>query len=364
MYHAVSCALTGYGTNAFDYREIIDESDVFVDVHKAIRRMTPAPKSRVPKGKIVEEPPMLSSQPAQGTLVDVGAEGRARRQSEGRRSSVEAPLARFQLRKQQPDKNSGSPDGWVTQRGTTDEIREHLKHLGPSNLASRPRHTRYQSVKIKRAGGSPTRSGQTDGESALSTSGSGHRRANSLGLPGGIGAGLLQSGGLEARDGAHALRLGYDTMSQTPATDTGTQTKDGSGVNIPEAVREEQDEYGRSAGSSAAVSIWSSDSRSQDRLKPSNYQHQGPARSGSITEQVVDVNGIRKVVLHTTSTSSSDEEYGAKYQLRPDGSIPDLNDTEMSNTNGSKKRRRRHKRGKNSKGAPDDQEESALLLPQ
>ncbi|PLB55579.1 DUF21-domain-containing protein [Aspergillus steynii IBT 23096] len=344
--------------------EIIDESDVFIDVHKAIRRMTPAPKSRVPKGKIVEEPPMLSGgQLAQGTLVDVGAGGRPRGQSEGRRSSVEAPLPRFQLRRQHQDKSSESPDGWVTQRGTTDEIREHLKHLGPSNLASRPRHTRYQSVKIKRAGGSPTRSGQTDGESALSTS-SGHRRASSLGLPGGIGAGLLQSGGLDARDGAHALRLGYDTMSHTPAADTGTQTKDGSGISIPEPVREEQDEYGRSAGSSAAISIWSSDSRSHDRLKPSNYQHQGPARSGSITEQVVDVNGIRKVVLHTTSTSSSDEEYGAKYQLRPDGSIPDLNDTEMTKTNGSKKRRRKHKRGKGSKGAPDDQEESALLLPQ
>ncbi|KAK1146280.1 cell agglutination protein Mam3 [Aspergillus melleus] len=348
--------------------EIIDESDVFVDVHKAIRRMTPAPKSRVPKGRIVEEPPMLSSHPTQGTLVDVEAEGRGRRQSEGRRSSVEAPLPRFQLRRQQLDKGADSPDGWVTQRGTTDEIREHLKHLGPSNLASRPRHTRYQSVKIKRAGGSPTRSGQTDGDSALSTSGSGHRRASSLGLPGtsgGIGAGLLQSGGLDARDGAHALRLGYDTMSHPPATDTATQTKDGSGISIPEAVNEEQDEYGRSAGSSAAISIWSSDSRSRDRLKATSYQHQGPARSGSITEQVVDVNGIRKVVLHTTSTSSSDDEFGGKFPVRQDGQIHDLNnDTEMTNTNGQKKRRRRHKRGKASKGSRDDQEESALLLPQ
>lgn len=350
--------------NTVNNREIIDESDVFVDVHKAIRRMTPAPKSRVPKGKIVEEPPMLSDLPAQGTLVDVGAEARANKQSEGRRSSVEAPLPRFQLRKQQPDKFSDSHEAWVTQRGATDEIREHLKHLGPSNLASRPRHTRYQSVKIKRASGSPTRSGQTDADSALSTSGSGHRRASSLGLPGGIGAGLLQSGGLDARDGAHALRLGYDTMSHHPATDTATQTKDVSGISIPEPVREEQDEYGRSAGSSAAISIWSSDSRSQDRLKPSSYHHQGPARSGSITEQVVDVNGIRKVVLHTTSTSSSDDENGAKFPVRQDGAIHDLNDTEMTSTSTSKKRRRRHKRGKSSKGAKDDQEESALLLPQ
>src|SRR4051794_35940735 len=36
-------------------REIIDESDVFVDVHKAIRRMTPAPRTRVPKGGILTD---------------------------------------------------------------------------------------------------------------------------------------------------------------------------------------------------------------------------------------------------------------------------------------------------------------------
>ncbi|KAA8644254.1 hypothetical protein EYZ11_005908 [Aspergillus tanneri] len=339
--------------------EIIDESDVFVDVHKAIRRMAPAPKSRVPKGKIVEEPPVLHEM-VEGTLVDVGGESRATKSMEGRRNSVEAPLPRFQLRK-----HSNSADGWVTQRGATDEIREQLKHLGPSNLASRPRHTRYQSVKIKRAGASPTRSGQTDVESEQSASGSPHRRASSLGLPGGIGAGLLQSGGLDARDGAHAVRLGYDTMSHTPAMDIGMLTKDTAGVSIPEAVCEEQDEYGRSP-SSAAVSTWSSDSRSQERPKTgTSYQHKGPARSGSITEQIVDVNGIRKVVLHTTSTSSSSDDNGHQFLVRQGGVVRDMNDDkETANPSGSKKRRRRHKRGKSSKGSKGDQEESALLLPQ
>lgn len=35
--------------------EIIDESDVFIDVHKAIRRMQPAPRFRVPRGEIVAQ---------------------------------------------------------------------------------------------------------------------------------------------------------------------------------------------------------------------------------------------------------------------------------------------------------------------
>ncbi|OGM50441.1 DUF21 and CBS domain protein (Mam3) [Aspergillus bombycis] len=113
--------------------EIVDESDVFIDVHKAIRRMTPAPiKSRVPKGKIVEEPPSLPPHKT-GTLVDVDGEPQASRPPGNvrRRSSVEPPLPRFQLRMPQSDRNSDSTDGLVTKRGTTDEIREHLKHLGP-----------------------------------------------------------------------------------------------------------------------------------------------------------------------------------------------------------------------------------------
>lgn len=149
------------------HREIIDESDVFVDVHKAIRRMAPAPKSRVPKGKIVEEPPSYAAAP-QGELVDVDGEAQAPEGSKTsaarRRSSVEAPPPRFQMRTQNT-KDSDPRVGWITQRGATDEIREHLKHLGPSNLASRPRHTRYQNVKIKRGSVSPMRSEQTDVDS-------------------------------------------------------------------------------------------------------------------------------------------------------------------------------------------------------
>ena len=48
-------------------REIIDESDVYVDVHKAIRRMAPAPRNRVPKGKIVPD----SEHPDDTYLKDV-----------------------------------------------------------------------------------------------------------------------------------------------------------------------------------------------------------------------------------------------------------------------------------------------------
>ncbi|KAJ5669513.1 hypothetical protein N7462_010583 [Penicillium macrosclerotiorum] len=358
--------------------EIIDESDVFIDVHKAIRRMAPAPKSRVPKGKIVEEPPLVSSSFTEGELIDLdgitNTPSSLPRSSElnRRRSSVEAPPPRFQLRKQNADNSSNPSDSWVTQRGATDEIREHLKHLGPSNLASRPRQTRYHAVKIKRNSNSPSRSAQTDFESGQSMSDS-HIQVTSTGYQGGIGAGLVTSGA-EAKDGAHALKLGYGTLGSHDHVTKGTnaqQYKDLPQVSIPEAVNEEHDDQLHSGstrkGSSGTVSIKSETSRSEFI-----YHHRGPARSGSITEQIVDVNGIRKVVLHTNGTSSSDGEAtpsprhtrdsSPTYVDRQDGAT-DTNDHHSDphdSTSGAKKSRRKKKRVHRSKpksggGSSEDQ---------
>ncbi|RAL16308.1 putative DUF21 and CBS domain protein (Mam3) [Aspergillus homomorphus CBS 101889] len=350
--------------------EIIDESDVFVDVHKAIRRMAPAPKSRVPKGRIVEEPPMLPAE-STGPLIDVEGESTATPTPNGgpkenRRSSVEAPLPRFQFRRPHSDKKSESTDGLVTQRGATDEIREHLKHLGPSNLASRPRQTRYQSVKIKRSA-SPSRSGHTDLE--YSQSADGLLRSTDPGLQGGIGAGLVQSG-MDARDGVYAVRAGYGTLSHGRSLSDTARMTDGPALSIPEAVHEEQDDNTRPStrrqqSNSRSNSLLSSDSELSDRLRPGCYRHKGPARSGSITEQVVDVNGIRKVVLHTTSTSSSEVDTPnasaqPQFPVRQNGDMVNLGNADAS---GSKKKRRRKRRGHGSKSG-DLQSENAPLLAQ
>ncbi|KAI9926812.1 hypothetical protein ASPWEDRAFT_46126 [Aspergillus wentii DTO 134E9] len=352
--------------------EIIDESDVFIDVHKAIRRMAPAPKSRVPKGKIVEEPPRIPV--SEGQLINTDIEPQTSRASktttERRRSSVEAPPPRFQLRKPSTNRLSDSAETW-TQRGATDEIREHLKHLGPSNLASRPRQTRYQNVKIKRANSSPSRSAQTDIDSGVSRSESQSRQTPVLDLSGGIGAGLLQSAGVDAKDGAYAVKVGYGTMDVPTdrPKDEPALAKDGPQVSIPEPVHEVREEHIIENGQgSEDASRRSSDSQSGDR-KVSAYLHRGPARSGSITEQVIDVNGIRKVVLHTTSTSSSDAEARAslkqKSRAHQDGQDDDDDRPENAKqgSNATKKRRRRRKRHNASSKASEDRkaEEQPLL---
>ncbi|KAL4886952.1 hypothetical protein BJY04DRAFT_176901 [Aspergillus karnatakaensis] len=304
--------------------EIIDESDVFVDVHKAIRRMAPAPYSRVPKGRFVEEPPTL---PAQGPLVDLGGDspattGHTRQTSRGatrRRSSVEAPLPRFHLRRSQGDKDADGNDALI-RLGATDEIREHLKHLGPSNLASRPRQTRYQNVKIKRGSASPSRSGQTDIDSMVDT----HARRPSAGLPAASDTTAFTSSGLNPRDGVHALH-----MSNINRASPDSFQKNGTTVSIPEQVMEEQDSAPQSAHSHRSRSAYSP---GEDTAFGGSYIHQGPARSGSITEHIVDVNGIRKVVLHTTSSNSSSEAEGqsSKFPVRQGSEVVDLDDTDTN----------------------------------
>lgn len=370
-------------------REIIDESDVFVDVHKAIRRMAPAPKSRVPKGKIVEEPPQLSSVP-QGELIGVNSDSQELKVPKDapvpmnrRRSSLEAPPLRFQLRRQTTGKDSEQQAGLVTQRGATDEIREHLKHLGPSNLASRPRQTRYQNVKIKRGGLSPTRFPHSDTDSPQTVLQASPQ--TSLGLSGGIGAGVLNSAGMDARDGVHALKLGYGTMDGDKPKDFSHIAVDGiEPVSVPEPVLEEQDENSRSnqqeqqlpPQETGASSIHSGNSQSEERPKPGNYRHPGPARSGSITEQVIDVNGVRKVVLHTTSSSDGDEgrspppsrgehpmQYNSKSHLSADDKkLGSSAGTNTSSAAAKKKRRRKKRAGQASKDTENQPNEQQPLL--
>ena len=48
--------------------------------------------------------------------------------------------------------------------------------------------------------------------------------------------------------------------------------------------------------------------KKENKLESPTQVRHGPARSGSITENIIDVNGIRKVVLQTNSSSSNDED--------------------------------------------------------
>ncbi len=144
--------------------EIIDESDVFIDVHKAIRRLNPAPKSRVPKGEVVTEPDSTIAE-GEENLIDIDGDqkdelsaamkhnathdGFAPRTNGNNSDLPTSPGAKHANRRTSSIANVSDREGGSRPRQMNPEMREHLKHLGPSNLASRPRTTRYNTVKIK-----------------------------------------------------------------------------------------------------------------------------------------------------------------------------------------------------------------------
>ncbi|KAK8210457.1 hypothetical protein IWZ01DRAFT_452240 [Phyllosticta capitalensis] len=295
--------------------EIIDESDIYIDVHKAIRRMTPAPRNRIPKiDHAIED----DADETTGLLA-----GHERRISnEAGRSSVSqlgtSPQVTL-LRRNSSGNGSLDKATPVSLRDGTPELKEQLRHLGPSNAASRPKSTRISTVKIKPSvntipeGPPPNGAAKPEGQqSAVSTP-----KVGPTALGGGIGEGQM-------RDESDALRVaasGYGTMLEEASKPR--HGPNGSGSPIQEhpsgessssppnkSPIERPSPKHRKTNSNSSDSIRSlhsgSPSHSQDRLSIPR----GTARSGSISENVIDVNGVKKMVLETLSggNNGNDEE--------------------------------------------------------
>ena len=208
--------------------------------------------------------------------------------------------------------SAGAADGETIQvRGNMNDMREHLKHLGPSNLATRPKATRYQTVKIKP--GLSTRLSDSRAMPApysdLVVDGAYHDLPAS---GGGEGEGLLKSAGKEASDGVHALQQGYGATDHFPPSNNisvaGEMQTDGSARSPPKLFKNQssnQDITIMSAAANLATlqSEHSSDSVGSMQARNPKPRKRGTARSGSITENIVEANGIRKVVLETNSNS-------------------------------------------------------------
>jgi metal transporter CNNM len=292
--------------------EIVDESDVFVDVHKAIRRSMAAPFRRIPKTYILPDEPSTIAVPA-ADLIDIN-EGETLTPNDLQKAQTaeNPPKTNKEIigtRRRSSAGASYGADNRPARRGaSTDEIKEHLKHLGPSNLASRPRTTRYNTVKIKPGTAAVSKpEGPATPIRRISETASEYRS--------GIGEGLLSSGGKNASGGVQALKQGYGSVAGSPnerrpasankAGQTGSQTEDGNpnGVSAKDINPERPPPRTRESESTVGSLP---ESRPQSRSP--YYQHKGPARSGSITENIIDTNGFRKVVLEMTSSSESNEE--------------------------------------------------------
>jgi metal transporter CNNM len=326
--------------------------------------MAPAPKARVPKGQVVAEND--GAKINEGDLMDL----------RGDHSGPEEPLLRHgsqgnghsddRQQKRGSVTEHGSPKRTVTLRRTSSvsgsapnavtynnpEMREHLKHLGPSNLASRPKSTRYNTVKIKPAA--------VSSQPLVATLRDFHVLPESP-PHGGTGAGTINSGGKDAKDGVHALHTGYGSMERSsPSSRAETSSKavqtprDGPDTNG--SMRQDQNqmdlsqEWNPRIGSPNALELPRRNTTS--RSANLDGRPSGIARSGSITENVIDAGGIRKVVLEMTS--SSDDGNSAKDgQAEGLSDVPESRDSTEDPKKQGKKKRRRRKRNNDGKASED-----------
>jgi metal transporter CNNM len=296
-------------SNSLLRREIIDESDVYIDVHKAIRRMAPAPKARVPKGQIVADP----DAPAvpEDRLIELDDENGPDGNQRDRLGSVgsmgqgpimagTSPKTTFMMMRRSSGGQDSSKNAPIAIRGNANEMREHLKHLGPSNLASRPKSTRYNTVKIK-PGNVPGRQSSMADE----------LYRDNHAPEGSESESLWKSDRKDASDGVQAVQKGYGATEDSSSRSLGAHK---------ESLQANFDGISGKWGSLSQVLYTkqhdSDDSDMMGSLPSRNSspipRKRNPARSGSITENIVDAGGFRKVVLETNS-SSDDLDTEAKH---------------------------------------------------
>ena len=319
--------------------------------------MNPAPKSRVPKGQVITD---VNSDLGNGeeALIDVGEDNKDPHRALRRHATSVDPRGHEangrpeDLRRHSSTAHlSDREDG---QKKPKPQFRDHLKHLGPSNLASRPRQTRYNTVKIKPGSGTLSDALSKTSENSDTTP------RSSIAAQGGVGAGLLNSAGKDAKDGVLAVAAGHGSLpgASPPSPNKSRKslsvlTEDGSRERREGSPKEDGTRSRRASGARSESTLGSMHSGT----KSSQQNKRGPARSGSITEQIVDAGGIKKTVLEMTSSSDSGEG-GAQVQ-GGDGASDGLDSKKENDQPGESKRKKRRRRPR--KGGSADREDTPLL---
>ncbi len=265
LYHVPDRTLTAH-------REIIDESDVYVDVHKAIRRANPAPKAWIQRKEIL----LRDAAAKDGVLVDLIEEG----DDQLRRTHPASLSGRNETTLSSSPKTTaffvrkGSAGQTVSVKANLEDMREHLKHLGPSNPASNPKSTRVSAVKIKPGVGHAA--DQRLSESVATET-------------------VVEDPDGDADEHTSLLRHRYgreDSPQRYGSRTTGVREPTNNG-SITVEVDAEQPKNNSTGETSPTDSIGSNLSVPR--------RQRGHARSGSITEDVIEAGGVRKVVLKLTS---------------------------------------------------------------
>ncbi|KAJ8116633.1 hypothetical protein ONZ43_g4397 [Nemania bipapillata] len=283
--------------------EIIDESDVYVDVHRAIRRAHPGPHARAQRRDLMVKDTAVRD----GVLVDLAEEEGAeasdpptqhKRTSSGR---SETPLisqspktTTLLLRKTSADQNGKTIHTTIPVKTNLEDMRDHFKNLGPSNPASNPKSTRVSAVKIK-PGSNANSMVQPTSESIDVILEDPENMADEF-------TALLRPP-LVAKDGVQALHHSH----------YGSPNSEGVEIRKPTIIT--ADDHQLSSKENKISRTRQATSSSEDNQSPSEsggaeplVRRRGHVRSGSITENIVEAGGIRKVVLEANSSSGSEDD--------------------------------------------------------
>ncbi|TDZ59772.1 Protein MAM3 [Colletotrichum trifolii] len=318
--------------------EIIDESDVYIDVHKAIRRLTPAPQARPLKRSTEPSPKPI---PENGDLIVFDGDAPYERNGSISAMSDAPPVlpsspgktTTFLMRR-----SSAGPDGRLTStavpvKATFDEAKQHLKHLGPSNRASNPKNTKSTTVKIKHGHSGaplsqvhspppptpgPPRPASAAGDIASERQ---HEEDSNEQTPlmrpkmtgkGGVHAVRRSYGGANMSEAQSRLASGPPHDDETPAGDVVLKP------TVPENGSRNWDIEVSNAGSEASradLTITVSPGRGSGTASVTEIIDDGSStpkrrplvRSGSISENVVETSsGVQKIIIQAASSDSDD----------------------------------------------------------
>lgn len=324
--------------------EIIDESDVYVDVHKAIRRTHPAPKAWALRKEMMNRDLMNKDLEARnGTLIDIEEDMKRvmpkRTASVSSRTDVSGLSTSPRMTTLLMRRRSAGQDGQLVHttvpvKTNIEDIRDHFKHLGPSNPASNPKSTRVSAVKIKQAATAASGTQQRVQPAARIDS------ADDIITVIDEHTSLLGP----AKDGIQALQQNYTE----PPSATNS-------IASPKLVTTIEDEFSEhmtrgtqtklSAVPEAAISpSQGSATDSGESVQDIIGRRRGHVRSGSITENIIESGGIRKVVLEANSSlSEADEERASTIAGPSEGEG-------TSSAPKDKKKKKKNNRRKNRKG--------------
>ncbi|KAI0403258.1 DUF21-domain-containing protein [Xylaria palmicola] len=314
--------------------EIIDESDVFVDVHKAIRRAHPGPHARaqwrdfMAKEVAIKEGRLVDLEEEDEEGVNDQAVQHKRTPSLNGRSEAsvlsQSPKTTVLLRRTSADPKGKTAHTAVPVRTNLEDMKDQLKNLGPSNPASNPKSTRVSAVKIKP--GSTTRTGSLDLLSAHQDNGVDER------------TGLLQPQ-MNAKDGVQALQHNRyaSPSSERESSKPTIVTTDRSQLSS----QDNNDNVRTGHVTSSDDNTSPTDGGEVER----SGRRRGHVRSGSITENIVEAGGIRKVVLEANSSSDSEGDGTSHGRTTESTSEGDKTPKDRKNKNKNKNRRKMRKGG-------------------